>query len=78
MTSLLGEFLDVILTEEVIHLLVLYVALTGDDIYAGGSLYKKLATPNTEWNKTKKIKQLRHSAGDFRMNKALYNRFDNT
>lgn len=28
--------------------------------------------------KQKKIKQQRHSAGDFRMNKALYNRFDNT
>lgn len=72
-TPLLGEFLDVILTEEVIHLLVVYVALTGDEIYASGSLYKRLATPNTEW-----IKQLRHSSGDFRMNKALYNRFDNT
>lgn len=73
MTPLPGEFLDVILTEEVIHLLVLYVALTGDEMYASGSLYKRLATLNTEW-----IKQLRRSAGDFRMNKALYNRFDNT
>lgn len=54
-TSLLRELLDVILTEKVIHLLILYVALTGDDIYAGGSLYKRFATPNTEWNKTKKL-----------------------
>lgn len=29
-----------------------------------------------KWNK--KVKQLRHYAGDFRMNKALYNRFDDT
>lgn len=55
MILLLREFLDVILIEKVIYLLILYVVFIGDDIYVGGSLYKRFVILNIEWNKIKKL-----------------------